>query len=54
VLCAGCRGEPDSFGGSGAQGDGAGWRGEREGLVVVAFDEAEFGAGADAAVFEKF
>jgi hypothetical protein len=50
----GLRRDPDALGGGAAEGDGAGGGGEREGLVVVAFEETEFCAGADAAGFEEF
>src|ERR1700688_2734584 len=47
-------GDPDAFGGGAAQGDVAGGSGQREGLIVVAFQEAQFRAGANAAGFEEF
>jgi hypothetical protein len=46
-------GDPDALGGGAAQGDGTGYGGECEGLVVVAFEEAEPGSGTNAAGFEE-
>jgi|SRR5579863_4379922 len=47
-------GEPDAVGGGAAQRDVAGGGGEGEGLIVVAFEDAQFRGGADAAGFEEF
>ncbi len=47
-------GEPDALGGGAAQRDGAEGGGEGEGLIVVAFEDAQLGGGADAAGFKEF
>jgi hypothetical protein len=47
-------GDPDALGGGAAKGDIAGGGGEGEGLVVVAFEEAEFCRGTNTAGFEEF
>jgi len=47
-------GEPNTLRGGRSQGDGSCGSGESQGLIVVAFEQAEFRAGTDAAVFEEF
>jgi hypothetical protein len=46
-------GDPDSLGCGTAEGDVAGGGGESEGLIVIAFEEAQLGSGPNAAGFEE-
>jgi hypothetical protein len=46
-------GDPDALGGGTAEGDVAGGSGESEGLIVIAFEEAQLCAGTNATGFEE-
>lgn len=46
-------GEPDALGGGATQRDVAGGGGESKGLIVVAFEDAQFCRGTNAAGFEE-
>src|SRR5215472_4609330 len=54
VPGAGGSREPDAPGSGGAERDFSGWRGEGQGLIVVALEEAQLRSGTDTALLEEF